>query len=220
MPEYYNNSRMTKTVNIRRMRIIKITLLFIGFITLTSCASGYKMIEPESINYVLSNESDNVKLEYKYDLLQKRYATKETKKGIKLVALKITNNSDRDLIFGKDLKLTYENGNGIYIMDSNDIYRTLKQNSNSYLLYLILTPMGFYTNDPNGNERIYSIIYLVSVHGLAAGNMLAASSANKKFETEILEYNINGALIEQGKTTYGLIGIQSDSFDPLKLKIE
>ena len=55
------------------MRIIKITFLFIAISTLTNCASGYKMIEPKSINYVSTNKNDNVKLEYKYDLLDKKY---------------------------------------------------------------------------------------------------------------------------------------------------
>jgi hypothetical protein len=36
----------------------------------------------------------------------------------------------------------------------------------------------------------------------------------------MLEYNINGTLIKKGETKYGLIGIKSDSFDSLKLKIE
>jgi len=101
------------TINpkIKRMKLIKITLLSIAISTLTNCASGYKLIEPKSINYVSSNETGDVKLEYKYDLLDKKYAKKEFSKGVKLVALKITNDSDKDLTFGKDAKLAYKNGN-------------------------------------------------------------------------------------------------------------
>ncbi|WP_255592561.1 hypothetical protein [Marixanthomonas sp. SCSIO 43207] len=77
------------------MRSIKIPLLLISVTTLTSCASGYKMIEPKSINYVSRNENNGAKLEYKYDLLDKKYA----KKGVRLVAVKITNESDKDLMF-------------------------------------------------------------------------------------------------------------------------
>lgn len=77
------------------MRSIKIPLLLISVITLTSCASGYKMIGPKSINYVSRNENNGAKLEYKYDLLDKKYA----KKGVRLVAVKITNESDKDLMF-------------------------------------------------------------------------------------------------------------------------
>jgi hypothetical protein len=59
------------------MKFIKVGFLFIAVTTLTNCASGYKMIEPKSINYVSTNETDKVKLEYKYDLLDKKYAKKE-----------------------------------------------------------------------------------------------------------------------------------------------
>ena len=58
------------------MKIIKITLLFIGISMLTSCASGYKMINPKTIHYISNDQFAEVKLEYKYDLLDKKYAKK------------------------------------------------------------------------------------------------------------------------------------------------
>ena len=206
------------------MKIIKITLFFISIATLTSCASGYKMIQPQSIYYKSTNESDGVKLEYKYDLLDKKYKKKEVKKGVKLVAVKIINNSGKDLIFGKDAKLIYENGDEIHAMENEKVFKTLKQSPATYLLYLLLTPVNFYTSETNSNgfqEETSSIpIGLVLGPGIAGGNMIAASSANKKFKTEMLEYNINGTTIKNGETKYGLIGIKSDSSDALKLKID
>jgi hypothetical protein len=50
--------------------------------------------------------------------------------------------------------------------------------------------------------------------------MLAAGSANKKFKTDLLDYKINGTVIKKGETKYALIGIKTDTFDALKLKIE
>lgn len=202
------------------MKIIRIIFLFIGIASLAGCASAYKMIEPKSINYVSRNETDNIKLEYKYNLLDKKYAKKETKKGIKLVAIKVTNNSDRDIIFGKDVKLTYENGAEVFIMQNNRVFQDLKQNTTSYLLYLLLTPLNFYTTGPNGEKTSSTPIGLVVGPGLAAANAIAAGSANKKFNTEMWEYNINGALIKKGETKHGLIGIKSVTFDALKLKVK
>ncbi|RCS26116.1 hypothetical protein DUT90_10080 [Polaribacter sp. WD7] len=201
------------------MKIIKITLLFIVISTLTSCASGYRMIEPKSINYVSTKETNNVKLEYKYDLLDKKYAKKELKKGIKLVAIKITNNSEKDLTFGRDVKLTYENGTEIFVMDNTKAFTSLKQSPASYLWYLLLTPLNLQTIE-NGVPTSSTPIGLAIGPGLAGVNMIAAGSANKKFKTEMLEYNINGTLLKKGETKYGLIGIRADSFDSLKLKIE
>lgn len=201
------------------MRSIKITLLLISVIIVTSCASGYKMIEPKSINYVSRNENNGAKLEYKYDLLDKKYAKKEVKKGVKLVAVKITNESDRDLMFGREIKLTYENGKEIVAMENDKVFKSLKQSPASYLFYLLLTPLNLYTSSSDGDTSS-TPIGLVIGPGLAGGNMIAAGSANKKFKTELLEYNINGTLIKKGETKYGLVGIKSDSFDALKIKVE
>ncbi len=205
------------------MKIIKIALLSICITALTSCASGYKMINPESINYISNNTLNDVTLEYKYDLLDKKYAKKELKKGIKLLAVKITNNSDRDLTFGKDIKLTYENGNEIFVIENEKVFKTLKQSPASYLWYLLLSPVNLYTSkSTNGTQEDTSSIPigLILGPGLAGGNMIAAGSANKKFNTEMLKYNINGTIINKGKTVYGLIGIRTNSFDAIKLKLE
>ena len=206
------------------MKIIKITLLITIALTLTNCASGYKMIAPKAINYISQNENDGVKLEYKYDLLDKKYEKKELKKGVKLVAVKITNNSGKDLMFGRDAKLTYENGTEVYVMENEKAFKTLKQSPASYLWYLLLTPVNLYTTETNSNgfqeETSSTPIGLILGPGLAGGNMIAAGSANKKFKEEMLEYNVNGTIIKDGETKYGLIGIKTDSYDALKLKIE
>lgn len=208
-----------------KMRIIKITLLFFVASTLINCASGYKVISPKSINYVSTNEIGGVKLEYKYDLLDKKYAKKELKKGVKLVAIKISNNSERDLMFGRDVKLSYENGTEIFVMENDNVFQTLKQSSASYLLYLLLTPVNLYISESTSSpyeEASSSVIPigLVLGPGLAGGNMIAASSANTKFKTEMLENIIFGTVIKKGETKYGLIGIKANSFDSLKLKVE
>ncbi|MDB9953965.1 hypothetical protein OAD49_00195 [Flavobacteriaceae bacterium] len=182
------------------------------------------MIEPKSLNYISTYEAEGVKLEYKYDLLDKKYAKKEYTKGVKLVALKITNNSDRDLMFGKDLTLAYKNGTEVFILENEKVFSTLKQSAASYLWYLLLTPVNFYTKKTNSNgfeETTSSTpIGLVLGPGLAGGNMIAAGAANTKFNSELMDHNINGVIIKKGETKHGLIGIKSDSFDALKLKIE
>lgn len=202
------------------MKTSKISLLLLAILTFTNCASGYQMIEPKSINYISTYETANVKLEYKYNLLDKKYSKKELKKGIKLLALKITNNSDSDLIFGRDAKLTYADGTEIFILDNDKVFKALKQSPASYLWYLLLTPVNLYTTGSDGRQTSSTPIGLVLGPGLAGGNMIAAGSANKRFKTEMLAYNIKGTIIKKGVTTYGLIGIKTNSFESLKLKIE
>ena len=109
-------------------------------------------------------------------------------------------------------------------MENEKIFSTIKQSAASYLWYLLLTPVNLYTTKTNSNgfeENTSSTpIGLVLGPGLAGGNMIAAGSANTKLSNELLEYNINGVIIKKGETRHGLIGIKSDSFDALKLKIE
>lgn len=182
------------------------------------------MIHPQSLNYYSSNEKDNVKLEYKYNVLEKKYLKKELKNGIRLAAVKITNNSQKDYIFGKDLQITYSNGNHVNIMESDKVFIRLKQGVPIYALYLLLTPMNFYTTETNSNgfqeETSSTPIGLVVGPGLAAGNMIAAGSANKNFKTELLEYNLLGKTIKAGNTVYGIIGINSSSSEALNLSFK
>ena len=70
------------------MKLSKIGLLLAITIILNSCASGYQMINPNSLNYNSNDTKKGISLEYKYDLLDKKYAKKETKKGVKVLAIK------------------------------------------------------------------------------------------------------------------------------------
>ncbi|MBS1531114.1 MAG: hypothetical protein JSU01_12465 [Bacteroidetes bacterium] len=185
---------------------------------LTGCASGYKTINPDTLNYSSRADDKSVTLEYKYGVLTSRYARKETNNGMRLVAVKITNNSGRDLTFGKDIKLTYTNDSELPIQDDEVVYQTLKQGWAGYLLYLLLTPAKL-TTSSNGAQTSSTPIGYAIGPGLAAGNIIAAGAANDNFKAELLKYNISGSLIKNGSTVYGLIGIKSDNFDAIKVMV-
>ncbi|MEM0518717.1 MULTISPECIES: hypothetical protein [Aequorivita] len=206
------------------MKFLKITLLLLVVISLTSCASGYKTIQPKTINFLSNTVEKGVKLEYKYDLLYKKYEKNEVKKGVKLVAIKVTNESDKSLMFGRDVKLVYANGTEVPVMENDRVFKKLKQSPASYLLFLLLTPLNLYTTETNPygvQETNWSFpVGVVLGPGLAAGNLLAASSANSNFKSELMIYDLNGMLINPGETKYGLIGIKTDSPEALRLKVE
>lgn len=205
------------------MKLLKIGYLVAILLLLNSCASGYKMISPTNLNYNTNSSNNGVLLQYKYNLLDKKYAKKELKKGIKLVAVKITNNSDKDLIFGSDIKLHYEDGSELNIIENEKVFKSLKQNSATYLLYLLLTPVNFYTYETNASgfqETTSSTpIGLVLGPALTGGNIIAVSTANNKFKTELLDFEILGATIEKGKTLVGIIGVKSAYSNSIKIKV-
>jgi len=201
------------------MNLFKTILFLVVFISLTSCASGYRNVQPKTLNYVSSSENNGVKLEYKYDVLTKKYSDKELKKGVKVVAVRLTNNSNEDLMFGKEIKLAYENGNEIFILENEKVFKSLRQKSALYLLYLLLAPINLTTTQSNGSSSTYPIG--LGIGPLISGlNVAKANMANKRFKTEINEFNINGTLIKKGESKYGLIGIKAEAFETLKVKIE
>lgn len=130
------------------------------------------------------------------------------------------------MVFGKDVKIMHVGGPEIYIMNNEYVYKSLKQSPASYLWYMLLTPLNLYTTTTATNENGYrqnenSIpIGLILGPAITGGNMIAASSANKKFKKDMLTYNINETVLKKGATTFGLIGIESNSQGALTLKTE
>lgn len=210
------------------IKTIKISSLLVFVMFLNSCASGYKKIDPKTINYGSKSIENNILLEYKYDLLAKKYKKKETKNEIKLIAFKITNNSENDIIFGKDFKLSYENGNEVNLIETQKLFKTVKQSPASYLWYLLLSPVQLYSGTTTTSNGSYTEtkpansfpVGLILGPGLAGGNMIAASSANKNFKNELMEFDIIGKTIKKGETVYGLIGLNSNSYDSIKIKMQ
>ncbi len=196
-------------------------IVLLTSLALTNCASNYKSINPNIITYASksTSASSDLLLEYKYDVLYKKYKKKETKHGLRLVAVKITNLSDKDLVLGKDLNLIQENQKPFNLLDSKEIYNEIKQIQGAYLLYLLLTPLRFYvTKDKNGFQDSNSVpIGYVIGPGLAIGNMVKASSSNRLFRNELKKFNLKDQTIKKGETTYGLIGIRSRNYDALNL---
>ncbi len=188
-------------------------------LTISGCASLYNEINPASIGF-LSNDSKNlITLEYKYELLERKYAKKENKSGVKLIAVKISNDSEKDIVFGKDVSLMYENGSELFMMETSDVYKSLKQNSATYLLYLLLTPMTFDVTE-NGQVTSSTPVGLAVGPGIAGYNVITASSSNKRFGAELVNYNMLGETIKRGESKTGLIGIRSSTYDAIRLMIK
>ncbi len=208
--------------------MIKISSLLFFAMLFNGCASGYQKINPETINYSPKSIESNILLEYKYDLLEKKYKKKETKNNIRLIAVKITNNTEKEIVFRRDFKLSYENGNEVSLIQTERLHKTIKQNPTSYLWYLLLLPIQLYSGTTTTSNGYYAEttptnsfpIGLIVGPGLAGGNIIAAISANKNFKNELMQFDLNGKTIRKGETVYGLIGLNSNSYDSIKIKVQ
>lgn len=159
---------------------------------------------------------------YKYDLLDRKYARKEKKNDIRLFAVKITNETDRDLFFGKDIMLASENGMGLLVLEEEKVFGSLRQKPATHLFYLLLSPIVVttYTSDPYEYTRFRNLpVGFVAGAGLTGFNLIKASSANKKFKRNLETFRLNGKTIPGGESIYGLVGVRADNYDALQIRI-
>lgn len=201
------------------LNILRVIISFLGIITLMSCASGYTKIKPDQVNFSSYSNTDSVSLEYQYASLPKKYAKKEDTYNVRLLSVRIKNNSGRDLTFGKNLNLAYNNGSKVQLVDNKTAYSFLSQSSGGYLLYLALTPLKLVTGSQvTGEVNVTPIGYFIGP-GLALFNFLTASSSNKVFRNELETYNIVGKTIPNGGSLNGIVAIKSSTYDGLQLDI-
>ncbi len=206
------------------MKILKISTLVIAVLFLNSCASVYKPVNPEGLKYNSISTHEEVSLEYKYDLLDKKYQKKEQKRDVRLVAVKVTNNSNKDLIFGDDIRLTYENGGQLLLLEREKVFKELKQQPATYLFYLPLTLLSVSFTKESSDYSSYQTTSTIPVGlilgpALAGGNLYQAAKSNKKFRADLDAYLLQGRRIAPGETVYGLIGLRANNYDALKIHI-
>jgi len=225
MPIGYLYNKMFNQLNNLSMNkpISKILVLAI-IIVLTGCAATYRPINPSTINYNAHELQDGISLAYRYEVLRekgnKKYAKKEAKKGIKLIAVKVTNNTDSTINIGKDFAF-YSGQNQLFPMEPIAIKESIKQFVPGYLPYFLLTFLNFtYTESANGtpsNQDVYHVGYVLGP-AVTIGNLAVAGTANKKMLDELSEYNILNRDIQKGETVYGIICVRDIGYIPLSVK--
>jgi hypothetical protein len=200
-------------------------MLISGFI-ITGCASSYTPIDPMRINYGNKLTESNVDFSYQYDILRargnKKYAKKEDKTGIRVVAIRITNNSGSDLLLGENYDI-YSSDRKVVPLDPGFVSPKLKQGVAIYLLYLPLTFAKFttYKIDSRGYQEINSIpIGYALGPGITLGNMAVAGTANTKLQAELVYHNLIGRKIANGETVHGIVALQDFGFNPLSIKLK
>ena len=208
----YNDLQMKETIS----KFLTLTIA----VMLTGCAATYRPINPTNLNYNSHDLQDGVGLSYKYDVLRekgnKKYAKKEDKKGVKLVAVKVTNNTDSVINVGKDVAF-FSGNSQIFPMEPMAIKESIKQIVPGYLPYLLLTFLQL--NIYQGNSVDSYPIGVVVGPAITIGNMAMAGSANKNLLNELYEYNILSRDIQKGETVYGIIGVRDMGYSPLTVKM-
>jgi hypothetical protein len=201
------------------MHNIKPTLIAIAIASIfCSCASSYKAIHPQNLNYTSSDSTET--FAYKYGILSqarnKKYAKKEGKNHISVIAIRINNNTMHTLKYGYNYKI-YSGNQELEILPITTVTKSIKQTTPTYLLYLLLTPATF--NVSTATSKSSTPIGLIIGPGLAALNVAIAAKANSNFKKEMEAYSIFDKEIKTGDTVYGIIAIQNTDLLPLSIRI-
>lgn len=198
-------------------RFFNISLAIAFIILFSGCAKNFYAVDPARINYTASNSFEDVTLNYRYDVLREKgnnkIAKKEIKKHIKLVAVKIINNTDSVINIGNNAAF-YSGNTMIFPLDPISIKNELKQSVPSHLLYLLLTPL---TLSVNGSSPYPIGLILGPV--ISGGNMITAAIANKNLYNELVKYDILHRDIQAGETVFGLVGFRDIDYTPLTIRL-
>jgi len=199
----------------------KISCFLAIAILLSSCAGSFKSINPSTVYFDTKSENSDVEMQYEYDVLRergnKKYAKKESKAGVRIVAIRITNTTGRTIKIGENAKI-YSGDREIRLWPPDLIHKKIKQTVPLYLFYLLLTPLQF-TTYSNGNEASSFPIGLIVGPGLAGGNMAVAATGNAKLKQELIAFDLIDKPIKPGETVYGLVGVPEFGFVPLRIVV-
>jgi hypothetical protein len=190
-------------------------ILIISSLILGSCASTYRPIYPEKVNYTSNYSKDGIELHYRYDVLRDRrntrYSKNEFNSNIKIVSVKITNYTDTTIVIGKDIVL-FSKDNQISFIPPHITYDLLRQPTSPYLWYYLLAPIGVSSNDaiPVG---------FFAANILALGNIIKGVVANRRLEKDLKNFNIINKSIKKGETVFGVIAFSdSNGYVPINFK--
>jgi len=190
----------------------------IAVLLFTSCASSYKPIGPQGLDYRNVSKKDGIDFSFKYEVLSlrgnKKYAKKEEKRDVDVVAVKITNNTSNALHFNRDLKIV-SNGRELIPMEREVVSKKIRQGVAIYLLYGLLTlQVGDCTPQNGCDTKIYPIGIPIAI-----GNMVVAGSANGNFKNELQLYDLNNKIIEPGQTVHGILGFRNLEFGGMEIEL-
>lgn len=199
-----------------------IRIFFFGFalpylLLFSSCAGGYELVKPQHIVYETTQALSDITISYKYNVLEdygnKKYAKKERKKGLQLVALKVVNHSSDTLVFSRDIQI-FANKDYIIPIESEVMFKQFKQHPFMHLLYSLI-----WVNFSNGDQYQSRSIPVPVGLFIGVGNLGIAASANKKFMRELYEFKVLHRKIAPGETAFGLFGMRDMSYAPLSFNV-
>lgn len=196
-------------------------LIFVFFIF--SCASKYRPVNPGQVTYGSKAEKSEVDLYYRYDVMAGanniKQTNKELKNDIKVIAVKIFNNTSQQITIGENAKF-YAEGKELTLLSTETINRQLKQKTAFFLGYLALSALPPVSYQKANNTKTVDVFAGAIIGaGLTAANVYVSAKANNKLKKELETNSLFKKNILPGETVYGLIALQKTGYVSLTIKL-
>jgi hypothetical protein len=191
--------------------------LFALFCILCSCATSYKPINPQKLYFNSATVGDNLNYATRSNVLaeagNERYAKKEIKNSVRLIAVQVVNKSDRDIVLRKDARF-YLGDKVVFPIEPEQLKNQVKQPAGLYMLWSLLWVVVVKCE----NDDCTAIPIPLGVL-IGAGNTSKASKANKALLHELEQNNILDKTIHPGEAVTGLIGVASTGDTALRIEL-
>jgi hypothetical protein len=163
-------------------------------------------------------DTDGLEVNYKYGILRemgnKKYAKKESRRNIRVVALEVTNLTDAPINFKDDVEI-FSGDRQILLMEPEQIKHGIRQVAPLYLLWSL-----FWLTITKCENNDCSVIPLPVGVVIGLTNMSMASGANRNLLYDLKRFDLQKKTIEPGETVFGLIGIEANSNEALEIRFK
>jgi hypothetical protein len=186
------------------------------FLVITGCASFYRSIDPQNFSYEHPVVNNCLKYDYQYDILasskNRKLSNKELRHDLRVVGVELTNLTDHDIIFSKDIKV-FMGESPIMPVIPGIVKARIHQVAPWYLFYCLGVVQFTKTDEENSTTYVIPLGIPIAI-----ANMIVASSANQKFMKDLIRYDLSKKVIRSGETVYGIVSFNAKGSEPLRFQ--
>lgn len=174
---------------------------------MTGCASTYKPVALESLDYTGGQSVGGLDIGYRYEAQPGYYGEKARKRGFDVVAVRVTNTLDTPVTLGASTLRIRAAGAPVSPLPPEVVADNIGQPVWSYLLWNLA---NITVSDEDG-----FVAFIPLGLGISIINMITSSSANNRVEDAYKAQALMGKTVAPGATVDGLLFLSTTGFAPL-----
>jgi hypothetical protein len=199
--------------------LFRVYILVFAFSTF-SCASTYKPLDLAKFSYLRADViKDTLRISYQYGVQEstgnRRYANKERKRGMELVALKIENLSASPITLTRENFTVHSISGVMGVFSPKEYSKKIKQKVGIHLLHALWGPWALSWKTDDNGETDFNFVYIPAGAIVGIVNAAKAAKANRENLATQERNEIWYKEISAGQTLHGLIAIPRTIQDSL-----